>query len=132
MKKNQRSAAMQKFIHDCTITFKLMEHTVFQTQKSKIWHFTSLNRQGDKKYAIYCTPSVNNFRAIIQAAINMARLEQLRLVVIALNYTEEDLIHSETLNYSLIKLDELRHFGDQMLEIKKAKREQLGRVIVIE
>jgi len=112
-------SGLEDFITSCTITFKAFDFkTEISKSKAKIWHFIAENPRNDKKYAVYCVPEIKKIKSLVKIAIR--KLPALtRLVIITPNHDDEDLAQSFELGYTLLTLEILNQFGQEMLTIRE-------------
>lgn len=108
---------LQKYINSCTLTFKAFEHDVNITKnKANLWHFTSISQRQEKKYMVYCAPSLSKVKSLIKVALKKLPKNS-RLVVVCQAYDEDEYQESLDLGYCLVTIGTLKEYGSQMLEL---------------
>ncbi|MAF78546.1 MAG: hypothetical protein CME63_08195 [Halobacteriovoraceae bacterium] len=108
----------RSFILKCSMCFKVFDYHVTMTEsKASVWNFVTTSPRTNKKYAVFCTPSVNKVKGLIKVALKKLPTEH-RLVVVSLKHNEDELKFAEEQDYCLVTYETLNDFGQQMLEIK--------------
>ncbi len=98
--------------------FKVFDYQVKMTEsKSSLWNFVTTNPKTDKKYVVFCTPSATKVKGLIKVALKKLPKEH-RLVVVAIDFNDEELKAAQENDYCLVTYNSLNDFGQQMLDIK--------------
>lgn len=114
-------AINRKFITTCTLTFKAFDFDVTMSEsKSTLWNFVAFNPNNQKRYAVFCTPSVSKVKGLIKVALKKLPAEH-RLVVVAEAHSQDEQDAADQLGYCLVSLNTLNEYGQEMLEIREAE-----------
>jgi len=112
---------LRKFITTCTLTFKTFDFDVTMNEsKVTLWNFTVTNPQGDRKYCVFCVAAVTKAKGLIKAAIKKVPQDH-RLVVVVESHTDQELEESSNSDYTLVSLDTLNKYGQEMLTIREVE-----------
>ncbi len=111
----------RKFITTCTLTFKAFDFDVTMSEgKSTLWNFIAYNPNNQKRYAVFCTPSVSKVKGLIKVALKKLPADH-RLVVVAQTNSDQELKEANELNYCLVSLTTLDEYGQEMLEVREVE-----------
>jgi hypothetical protein len=101
--------------------FKIFDYQVTMTEsKSSLWSFLTFSPKSNKKYAVFCTPTVSKVSGLIKVALKKLPNEH-RLVVVTVKHTKEELKTAEEQDYCLVSYKTLNEYGEQMLELKNGE-----------
>lgn len=108
---------IKTFIASCAGTFKAFNYKCeLSKSQSTIWNFVAKNEEGNKVYAVFCAPKLDTSKSLIKLAVK--KVNDMRLVVVTAQHTEEQLEASREEGYALVTLDVLAKFGDEMIDIR--------------
>jgi hypothetical protein len=114
---------IKSFINICSITFKTFDYEVsMSTSKSNLWNFTAFSARNPKRYLIMCAPELAHAKTLIKLALNKVPNNH-RLVVVTSTLTDIDIEFSLQSNYTLVSIQELKDYGDEMLTIREKENE---------
>lgn len=109
---------LKDFITQCTLVFKSFEHDVTIIQsKSSLWQFTTNSRRNRKKYAVMVAPAFSKVKSLIKIAKKKLPPET-RLVVVTNAFTDTDNDMSAKEDFTLLTLETLNRYGQEMLDLK--------------
>ena len=108
---------VKTFIASCAGTFKAFDYKCeLSKSQATIWNFIAKNDSGDKVYAVFCAPKLESSKSLIKLAIK--KVNDMRLVVVTSQHSEEQLESSREEGYALITLEALNKFGAEMIDIR--------------
>ncbi len=123
---------LQGFITSCTITFKTFGFDITMNKaKTTVWNFTAFNPKGDKKYCVLCSSSITKSKGLIKVASKKLPPEH-RLVLIVDSHSEQELADASKQNYTLVSLETLNNYGEEMLRVREAQNARTQRSIARE
>lgn len=112
-------AINRKFITTCTLTFKAFDFDVTMSEsKSTLWNFIAFNPNNQKRYAVFCTPSVSKVKGLVKVALKKLPADH-RLVVVAESTQQEEVVAADEQGFCLVSLNTLNEYGQEMLEIRE-------------
>lgn len=115
------SSVLQKFITTCTLTFKAFQHDVTMSKgKANLWNFVTKDSKNNRLYCIYCAPDIKKVKSLIKIAIKKLPKDH-RLVVVCTKYEDVDQTKANETGYTIVTLEEINRFGQEMLEIREAE-----------
>jgi hypothetical protein len=113
----EKKNAIKTFIASCAATFKTFNYKCeLPKSQATIWNFVAKSQSGDKIYAVFCAPKLESSKSLIKLAVK--KVSDMRLVVVTIEHTEEQLEASRSEGYALITLEALNQFGDDMIDIR--------------
>lgn len=110
---------IRTFITKCTLTFKAFDFDVTMSEsKSTLWNFITFNPNNQKRYCVFCAPSVGKVKGLIKVALKKLPPEH-RLVVVVKEHTDQEVEEADIQGYCLISLQTLEWYGQEMLDIRE-------------
>ncbi|MCR9204043.1 MAG: hypothetical protein NXH75_05675 [Halobacteriovoraceae bacterium] len=115
---------LRTFITKCTLTFKAFDFDVTMSEsKSTLWNFITFNPNNQKRYCVFCAPSVKKVKGLIKVALKKVPKDH-RLVVVVKGHTEEEVEEADAQGFSLLSLGTLDWYGKEMLEIRDKESQE--------